>query len=326
MSFGRLQNRYQGNRSEQIARPLLSALGQAIPVAREEDSGFDYLCSVGYPEGSMLLFANQFLVSIKSASEPNIEVKPRKKWDGDYPEHITGMFDLDLPLLLGVVNRKEKSLSLFSTLAAYYIRYEKFERCGSLALVPRINDATAGDVGFAVEKEPLNKYPNKFHYEVDLGWPMFTMNATDAENPERIEWFRNRLDWVLKFSFASLRYAKMCVPYYYWFARTLPDSSQYAPAFFCREFPLNQDTQQQILTDLAPPLISWAFHCQTTGKHEELASVGKLLLQAPQWTIHEEVRKRLPEIFGKEGNQTPHSQTVAKPHRQKVAKRIGKDG
>jgi hypothetical protein len=127
---------------------------------------------------------------------------------------------------------------------------------------------------------------------------MFIMRNADAEDQDRIDWLRERLDFVLTFSFASLRYAKMGVRYYYWFARTSPDSSQYIPAFFCHEFPLNEDVQRKILAELAPPLISWALHCKTTGKTEELLSVGRLLKQAPKWTIHEEVKKRLPEIFG----------------------------
>ncbi len=246
----------------------------------------------------MLLFANQFLVSIKTESNPTIELEPRDKWDGEYPEHVTGMFDLDLPLLLGVVNRKEVSLALYSTLPAYYVLYMQLKDCGSLSLVPRIGDEKVRDVGIPIQKEQLDKYPKKYHYEVDLGCPMFKMSYSDAENSDRITWLRGRLDFVLQFSFASLRYAKMGVPYYYWFARTLPDSSEYLPAFFCHEFPLNDDVQKKILAELAPPLISWALHCKTTGKNEELQSVGKLLRQAPSWTIHDDVKKRLPEIFG----------------------------
>lgn len=64
MSGARLFSFREGDRSEYLAQYLLSGLGLVTPVPRQEDIGFDFVCSIADEQVGVLTFNQQYLVSI----------------------------------------------------------------------------------------------------------------------------------------------------------------------------------------------------------------------------------------------------------------------
>ena len=162
MSSGiRLNSYRQGDRSEYLALYLLSGLGLVTQVPRQEDIGVDFVCSIADNETNLLTFSDQYAVSVKSkGSSQSVDITPVPSWDGLEPIHLDWFFGLDLPLLLAIVDRKKDSISLFSTLSAWFIHYdtERFN-CGSISLCPRDEGASSDDIGLPIKRDELKDFP-----------------------------------------------------------------------------------------------------------------------------------------------------------------------
>jgi hypothetical protein len=297
---GRLFTYREGDRSEYLALYLLSALGLVTQVPRQEDVGFDLVCSVADQETGFLTFRHQYLVSIKSVGRYSpVVMTPSREWDGDYPTHIHWLFELDLPLLLAVVDRRAGLLYLYSTLPAWFLRYrEHYQHCGKLTLKPRVRSRNA-DV---IQVEPtrldeLKGHPGKYHYRVNLGHPMFSISTEDVSNEEKLKTLKIRLRRAITLADQTIRYAKAGAPYFYWFHETARDFSQYNPAFFCHSLPVDPAIHNRVLADISPILSSLALFYKATGQHEQLQTVGNVLRLAPPGYIPQPIVDFLPEVF-----------------------------
>jgi len=56
----------QGDRSELLADYLLSGIGITTPIRRQDDTGFDFYCSVSDQEKGVLTFGFPYIIQIKS--------------------------------------------------------------------------------------------------------------------------------------------------------------------------------------------------------------------------------------------------------------------
>lgn len=297
---GRLFTYREGDRSEYLALYLLSSLGLVTQVPRQEDVGFDLVCSVADQETGFLTFRHQYLVSIKSVGRyAPIVMSPSRDWDADYPTHIHWLFELDLPLLLAVVDRRNNLLYLYSTLPAWFLRYgEHYQHCGKLTLKPRIRSRNAADIQVEPTRlEELKAHPGKYHYRVDLGHPMFSISTNDVSDPDTLKNLKQRLRLALKMADQTIRYAKAGAPYFYWFHETARDFSKYTPAFFCNSLPVDPAIHNRVLADISPILSSLALFYKATGQNEQLQTVGNVLRLAPPGCIPQPIIDFLPEIF-----------------------------
>lgn len=119
MSGSRFHNFREGDRSEYLAVFFFSALGLVTTIPRQEDIGFDLVCSIADQEVGRLTFNHQYLVSVKSLSTPDIELLPAKsdeelektKTEESFA-HIAWLFRNELTLLLAVVDGLEYRLPL----------------------------------------------------------------------------------------------------------------------------------------------------------------------------------------------------------------------
>jgi hypothetical protein len=68
----RLTSYRQGDRFEHFARTILSALGLAVPVPREEDVGIDFYCTLGHEDGSVTRFFDPYNMQVNSSSEHSL--------------------------------------------------------------------------------------------------------------------------------------------------------------------------------------------------------------------------------------------------------------
>ena len=177
----RLHGRREGDRSEYYALTLLSALGLTVPIPRQEDIGFDFHCNLADQEMGVLTFGSPFLVSVKSLSEPDIELEPTEaqKRDNDQ-RHIEWLFRSDIPAFLAVMAKKPYIMRLYSLMPVWFLCYKGGPECGSLHIKPRLDPAVLGDIGEPVRGNEIPGWPGKFHFDCDLGQPtvvIFTGNT-----------------------------------------------------------------------------------------------------------------------------------------------------
>jgi len=235
------------------------------------------------------------MVSIKSLSSPNIELPaPEKRRD---QKHIEWLFRQDTPLFLGIVDKSEVSLRLYSLLPLWFIYYEGGLKCGSLTILPRVDSSDLSDVGRPKRGDELPALPGMYHYDVDVGHPVAEITIHSIKDEDRLRAAKNSLRIAIRYARLNLVHFQLGIPYFYWFAKTFPDGSALQPAYFCLSVPPEADHQERILGELAPSLICFALHYKAVGNAERLAAIGLLLSGLPREFFPLEVRDHLPEIF-----------------------------
>ncbi len=284
----------EGDRSEYLATYFFSAVGLVTPVPRQEDIGFDMVCSIADQESGRLTFNHQYLLSVKSLSTPNIELFPTKSEDGSLP-HIAWLFRQELPFLLAVVDKKKQEVRVYSTLPIWFIHFVHFD-CGSVSLVPRVGDDQEDDVESPVKGYELDNPAGTFHYTVDLGHPIMRATISDLTNIEKLKTIRNNLRKAVHYGRLTALHVHMGVPYFYWFARTQPDGSEPTPAFFVNQVPNVKMAKDYTYSRIAPTLISLAMLYKANDDAEKLEAVSKLLTSVPSEQIPDPVKEHIPEI------------------------------
>lgn len=294
MSGTRYYNYRQGDRSEYLATYFFSAIGLVTPVPRQEDIGFDFVCSIADQNCGRLTFNNQYLVSIKSYSTPNIELYPAKSEDGTLP-HIGWLFKQELPFLLAVVNKETQEFLVYSTLPIWFIYYENFD-CGGIVIKPRLDDSTIeDDVGRPKKCSELEEIKGKYIYEVDLGFPILRAKVFNLNKEEEIERIKTNLRRAIEYARYTSLHVQLGVPYFYWFAKTFREGSLPIPAFYAAEVPNESNVQQHVYKNIAPSLISLALLYKKTNVVKYDAAV-QLLKSVPREQIPNAIREHLTEL------------------------------
>lgn len=294
MSGTRYFNFRQGDRSEYLATYFLSAIGLVTPVPHQEDIGFDLVCSIADQETGRLTFNYQYLVSVKSLSDPNIDLQPAKSEDGNLP-HITWLFRQELPLLLAVVDKKAQEVRIFSTLPIWFVYFENPD-CGSLSLVPRVADNDTSDVGRPKKGDEVQALPGRYHYTVDLGHPILRASVGNLSNPKELQRIKKHLRYAVDYGRQTALQVQLGVPYFYWFAKTHPDGSLPTVGFFANQVPDVKEAQDFTWAHVTPTLISLALLFKSKDEKENLIAVVRLLRLVPQRHIPEPVREQIPEL------------------------------
>ncbi len=305
---GRFYNWREGDRSEYLAVYLLSALGLVTQVPRQEDIGFDLICNVAEQESGILSFRNHYAVSVKSASTPRAVLAPpeSKEKDPGYSEHFNWLFHLELPLMLAVVDKKNQTLALHSTLPAWFLFHERLHECGILELVPRDgNDKANPNVDHPKDCGPEPKAGGRRRFEVDLGFPITVLSVQDLADKELLKRKKASLRRAIQLGTESARFAQMGTPYFWWFNVTIPggyiagstnpDGYNGGVAWFvgaCR------DAHQlgRMMGALAPSLMSAALLFKA-NRPELLPSLRAAMRLLPGDRVPPEIQKALPEIF-----------------------------
>jgi hypothetical protein len=294
MSGTRYSSFREGDRSEYLATYFLSAIGLVTPVPRQEDIGFDLVCSIADQETGPLSFNHQYLVSVKSLSAPIVDLEPANSKDETLP-HISWLFRQELPLLLAVVDKKAQEVRVFSTLPIWFVYFENPDR-ESLSLVPRMTNEDTSDVGKPIKGAEVPSLPGRYHYTVDLGHPVLRATVNSLSDSNELKKFKERLRFVVSFGRATARQVQLGVPYFYWFKKTYSDGSCPAPAFYAGQLPDAQEAQDFVWTRIGPTLISLALLFRSKDDRKNLDAVVQLLRSVPQDYIPPEVREQIPEL------------------------------
>ena len=96
----------EGDRSEYLSLYLLSSMGVAVSVPRQEDIGADFHCVLARIDGKRLTFKEPFLVQIKSSSAKS-DIRyggpdDKGRWKR---EEVDWLFSQELPLLIGIADK-----------------------------------------------------------------------------------------------------------------------------------------------------------------------------------------------------------------------------
>jgi hypothetical protein len=309
MPGGRLHNRREGDRSEYLAVYFLSRLGLVTQVPRQEDIGFDLICNIADQETGFLTFNHHYVVTVKSASTPQVILEPpeSKTEDAAYTAHFDWLFRLELALMLAVVDKVNHRLSLYSTLPAWFLHYRSRAECGAIELCPRI-DGNGGnvDVGLPRDAGVDPTTGGRHRFEVDLGHPILVVGIDDLEDRDLLRAKKQSLRHAIELGTDSARLAKMGTPFFWWFnatipggyifGRTNPDGYNGGMAWFIGGFP-HAGHLAQNLRGLAPGLMAAALCFKGNRLQEQLAAIKPALLLLPPESVPPTVRQALPEIY-----------------------------
>ena len=301
MSGGRLRNPRQGDRSEYLATYLLSALGLTTNVPRQEDIGFDFHCVLADQEGGLLTFGFPFLVQAKSAGDPVFELLPPEKYEHparQIPRHLLWLFRQELPLYLGVIDKDLLSLRLYSLAPLWFIYFEGHD-CAGIRFVPRNAKSPTGHVGRPVRGAEIAPGAGAFIYDIDVGYPIAELNATDAQSNERVAEEKTRLRRCIDFEMRNLVFFRAGLPHFYWFVETDRAKGRPWPAFYYRELVKDDGHLKRAYSFLGPALIPLARRFQLDGNVAGLEALKVLFAGMPAETIPDEIKAALPEVFPK---------------------------
>src|SRR6266511_2985502 len=278
----------EGDRSEYLAQFLLSAAGLCTFIPRQEDIGFDFSCTIADQQTGTLTFGYPYLISIKSISNPVVDVVPSAAViAANNFRHVGWLFRQELPIFLGVVDKDAVSLRIFSMVPLWFLYYHGGPNIGSLSLMPRLDPNNQQDVGLPIQGAQLNDWPGHFHYDVDLGHPVTVLNFGVIQDADRLRAAKDLLRRAIMFAQKNLLHFQLQIPHFYWFAKMTSNSSGFQPAFSYDPVPPTLEARQAIMAELAPSLISFALHFKHTGDANSLKACANLLAHAPANTIPE---------------------------------------
>ncbi|TGL73137.1 hypothetical protein [Leptospira kmetyi] len=297
MSGIRSHNFREGDRSEYLANYLLSGLGLATPVPRPEDIGIDFFCNISEQQKGLLSFGYPYCIQIKSYSTEEIVFGSyeSEKWKS---ENIYWLFKQELPIFIGLVDKKEIKIDIYNTSTLSFI-YQFHKNCSILKLLPRKNNTDE-----EVQRPKiinLNDWPSvdcgdgKL-YEVDLGKPIISLCHSDFEDFDKMERIKNVFRWAIFIEQKNLLYRKMKLPYFNWILKN-DINNTLIPAWIYSSS--NQETSKEVLQNIVPWVVSLAINFYDNRELEKLDILKPILNLLPRPLLHKPLLDKYPEIFDK---------------------------
>jgi hypothetical protein len=294
----------QGDRSEYLALYFLSALGVAVHVPRPEDIGADFQCALARRDGDALTFKAPFLVQTKS-SAPNLNIN-YGRYDNQkhlWPVHqLNWLWSQEIPLLVGIVNKGASTFALYSTSPMWRVRYSHAGNPGEVVLRPN-TPAQGTDIGFP-DPVPQPQWPpgtgDGQRWFVDLGPPLISITATEAENPDIIARSRQILDWALFVEQQNITYRRLNIPYFSWPLKIQTnDVATIGPVgvFIAAQAGAGAAIAEKIRA-LSPFLFALALDLKHSNQIQQLMTLAPLFELIPNNAIPGFLPPQLPEIFG----------------------------
>ena len=304
MSGKRVFTWREADRIEHLANFLLSALGLITPVPRQEDLGVDFHCSLADQEGAVVTYGFPFLVQVKSIVKPQVRIKAPRKYRHQpnvIPDHLSWLFNQELPMFLALVDRDEISIRLYSLSPAWFVFHDREHcpDCSSLSLIPRIDESNDARAGRPQRIGQVTSSPESYEYEVDLGFPVASFSAKETAVRQTLATLKDSLRTCINNEVRNLVFLRAGLPQFHWISEARLDQGGPIPEFFCREAPATGEALKRIHSFLGPSLLPLALRYQADGRTDLLKALRALLREIPADMISPEIRKSLPEIFGK---------------------------
>lgn len=173
----------QGDRSEYLAQYMLSSLGLAVKVPREEDVGIDFHCTLARMYGQRISYFAPFNVQVKSSTVSSISyggIDNKGNWKED---SVRWLLNQRTPFFIAIVDKNTGKLDLFSTATRWFAVHGALIPC-QITLkpyTPGIGEHIGNGTKSPIEVTPQNGM-EPISWELPLGQPILSMNFDDAEN------------------------------------------------------------------------------------------------------------------------------------------------
>lgn len=286
----------EGDRSEYLALYLLSALGVAASVPRQEDIGADFNCVLAKADGNRLTFKEAFLVQVKSASAKRTIRYGGPDQKGQWKkEEVAWLFGQELPMLVGIVDKVAGALHLYSTSNMWHGRNQG-GNLGQVWLVPDTPDKQGAEIP-RPHAEKQDEWPSGIGdqqlWTVPLGPPVVSMTIQDLDNSDKLDLYRKILSRAINLEQTNITYRRLGVHFSRWLLRI--DTNKYEDQWVgigCTgNSRLGANSEVQ-LRAMAPFLATLAINFKLQKKpdsFDKLKPVATLL--DPSWPETQELKK-----------------------------------
>lgn len=286
----------EGDRSEYLAQFLLSALGLCSAIPRQEDIGYDFACSIANQETGLITFGFPFLITIKSQSRPVVKIKPTKACVAANDESNVEWLFPDQATLLGIVDKKNVSIAIYSMLPLWFLHWAGPSDVGTMDLKPRLKANELADVGPPIRGAELPNWPGHYHYDVDLGHPIAKFDVKDLNTAESIRQVKTNLRYAVHLADLCIVQRSLGIPFFYWMAQTTFDTSHCRGAFGLHPIPDFQEARDLAASNLVPSLACFAKHFRIKKDAKRLEACLELMKVAPSKAFPEVLLQEFPEL------------------------------
>lgn len=262
-----------GNRAEYFAQYVLSALGVASPVIRQEDIGIDFHCMLSRKEGKNLHFDSSYAVQVGAIGSKMFRygVGGKKKKLKHKPYETAWLFSQSIPLFLATVDHKTLTIRLYTTSPMWITYYS----AGSPAEVVLIPDAQHDPSNQVLQPDLLPEgFGNRRTYHVPLFKPVDELDLTTFTE-KQLEPARMALRKAIATERKNLRYRDLGVHFVEWLLNIVPNdaSQQYEIGhWYAWNATPGQNVDRQ-LESLLPIIIALGQNLSAQGNTQSLEKI-----------------------------------------------------
>lgn len=293
----RYYNFRQGDRSELLADYLLSGIGITTPIRRQDDTGFDFYCSISDQEKGILTFGFPFIIQIKSKAASNV-ISYGTDIEKDWEAHqVEWLFRNELPLLFGIVSKENQLIEIYDCSSFYFSKVNR-NLPAMVEFIPRKDKYNLSDIGKPEEVQIenwTNSSSNGKIYKVDLGQPLITLQNSDFDDDAKLRLKKDLLRNAISMQSSNLNFFRLKLPYLNWIVNNITDTSLLGGWSF---FIMGNSNGTEFVTNVtAEALISIGLHAITDNKPEIILSIKSLLKYVDNAKIPPQIKTDYPKLF-----------------------------
>lgn len=294
----RYYNFREGDRSELLADYLLSGIGITTPIRRQDDTGFDFYCSISDQEKGVLTFGFPFIIQIKSKAGKNI-ISYGTDIEKDWESHqVEWLFRNELPLFFGIVNKSTQSIEIYDCSAFYFSKSNRILPA-KVEFIPRADKSDFNNIDKPEEIQIpnwTNDLSNGKIYKVDMGHPIITLQNSDFDDDTNVKKKKDLLRQAISIQSSNLNFFRLRLPYLNWIVNNKTNDSLIEGwSYFIFG---NTVSQTEFVTNMtAEALISIGIHAFTENKQEIIESIRVLLKYVNIEKIPSEIKIAYPKLF-----------------------------
>jgi hypothetical protein len=289
----------QGNISEYLAQYLLSYLGTAIYVPRQEDVGVDFHCAITENESHIDIVKEQFHVQIKSNLSDEIEfgsvIKTGKDSTIKWKKHeLDWLFNLEVPLFIGISNKEGSCLELYSTSFMWYNYWNK--KFLTLKFIPNKPNGKMDEI-HATEDIDISDWASgldvdipKIKTLVQMGPPVVKLTDKSVREKNELAIIKNLLRQAIIIEKNNIIYKKLNLPYFKWIHQIATNEKFVGAWFYTVEKVINEE--HKLYQTTAPILIALALLYKNT-QDSKLDPILNVLRLVPSDYIPDHIKKIL---------------------------------
>lgn len=296
LSFSRL-----GSRGERVADLLLSSIGIATPVRREDDYGVDFHCELGeeHPEG-YVTYHSPFILQVKTTTKKKILYgeKKGKKWSHS---SIGWLFENKSPFFIGVVDPQAIKLSIYDTSGLWQLYNKTGKWVSQIQFLMKSHPIN--EMRENVISQPLKKWKegdgDGFRHTIDLGNPLVVFTNQDLDGKAKLLAKKAVLTDIVRIEQKNIRNRDLRLRLFTEIKETKGDLDWQGYQFGVDFSPHKDLVVEDVLVELQDELVSMMIKLKAEGRIDvcnglkELVKIGP----KPNQRLAEVLYKNDPDLF-----------------------------